>query len=182
MNVVRNRSEERFEIKSASAHDQCFAAAALDVVERFTRQRHVAGDVHSFRWFANVDQVMAHSGPLGRSRLRGPDVHSPIKQQRVARNDFGPVCLRPTQAPFGFPHGRAAGENAKNLVRSGRIHRRENPSVSRRMRRKRRETSFGPLIPAHPSRDTALSKPSRDLPINASRRPRDHARPSRDAR
>ena len=80
--------QERLDVKPRAADDERQLAARGDAPDLLPREALKVHDVERRLGRKNVDEVMRHGGALFFRRLRRADVEAPIKEHRIARDDF----------------------------------------------------------------------------------------------
>jgi hypothetical protein len=94
--------EQRLEVQHGAADQQRPPPARLDFADQARGVAHELGRAVGLQRVADVDQVVRHRRPLGRSRLGGADVHAAVHQGRIDADDFHRPALRNGQRRRSF--------------------------------------------------------------------------------
>ena len=107
--------DERIHVQTRSANHHRYHAARQNILRRRVREFHIFRNRERLAGLADVNQMMADTLLLLKSRLRRADVHFLIQLHGIRRNDFcmQPFCQRNRKR--GFPARRRAADTDQSI-------------------------------------------------------------------
>ena len=118
---------KRFGVKHGSAHNERNPSSSLDFVHKPCAVRHEVCGAVGFVDLTDIDEMVRRCPEFFLCWLSAPDIHPPVDQSRVNRNDFHGVLFRELQGQRGLSGCRGSEQKQSN-----RLFRHQRPLMKRR--------------------------------------------------